>query len=66
MPKNNVLVSFYSGDDGLARRLLTEAAKAIPYGGLDPQESLQLVPKNPAKPPMVDKYVGSLKTEKGC
>ena len=49
MTKNNVLVSFNSDDDELARRLNTEAAKAIQYGDLDPNEALKLVTINPAK-----------------
>ena len=54
MTKNNVLVSFNSDDDELARRLNTEAAKAIQYGGLDPNEALKLVTINPAKQLQID------------
>ena len=64
MTKNNVLVSFNSDDDELARRLNTEAAKAIQYGGLDPNEALKLVTINPAKQLKIDKWVGSLEPKK--
>ena len=64
MTKNNVVVSFNSDDDELARRLNTEAAKAIQYGGLDPNEALKLVTINPAKQLKIDKYVGSLEPKK--
>ena len=64
MTKNNVIVSFNSDDDELARRLNTEAAKAIQYGGLDPNEALKLVTINPAKQLQIDKYVGSLEPKK--
>ena len=64
MTKNNVLVSFNSDDDELARRLNTEAAKAIQYGDLDPNEALNLVTINPAKQLKIDKYVGSLEPKK--
>ena len=64
MTKNNVVVSFNSDDDELARRLNTEAAKAIQYGGLDPNEALKLVTINPAKQLQIDKYVGSLEPKK--
>ena len=64
MTKNNVLVSFNSDDDELARRLNTEAAKAIQYGDLDPNEALKLVTINPAKQLKIDKYVGSLEPKK--
>ena len=48
----------------MARRLNTEAAKAIQYGGLDPNEALKLVTINPAKQLQIDKYVGSLEPKK--
>ncbi len=64
MVKSNVLVSFNSDDDELARRLNTEAAKAIQYGNLDPNEALKLVTINPAKQLKIDKYVGSLEPKK--
>ena len=64
MTKNNVLVSYNSDDDELARRLNTEAAKAVQYGGIDPNEALKFVTINPAKQLKIDKYVGSLEPKK--
>ena len=64
MAKNNVLVSFNSDDAELARRMNTEAAKAIKYGGLDEIEALNFVTINPAKQLKIDKWVGSLEEEK--
>ena len=64
MAKNNVLVSFNSDDAELARRMNTEAAKAIKYGGLDEIEALHFVTINPAKQLKIDKWVGSLEEEK--
>jgi imidazolonepropionase-like amidohydrolase len=43
-----VLVSFNSDSDELARRLNTEAGKAVKYGGLEPHEALCFVTRNPA------------------
>ena len=48
MAKNNVLVSFNSDDSELARRMNTEAAKAVKYGGLSEIEALNFVTINPA------------------
>jgi len=64
MAKNDVLVSFNSDDDELARRMNTEAAKAIKYGGLSEIEALNLVTINPAKQLKIDKWVGSLEEGK--
>ena len=64
MAKNDVLVSFNSDDDELARRMNTEAAKAIKYGGLDEIEALNFVTINPAKQLKIDKWVGSLEEGK--
>ena len=64
MTKSNVLVSYNSDDNELARRLNTEAAKAIQYGALDPNEALKLVTINPAKQLKIDKFVGSLEPKK--
>jgi N-acetylglucosamine-6-phosphate deacetylase len=64
MAKNNVLVSFNSDDDELARRLNTEAVKAVKYGGLSEEEALKFVTINPAKQLRIDRWVGSLEEEK--
>ena len=64
MTKNDVVVSYNSDDDEMARRLNTEAAKSIQYGGLDPNEALNLVTINPAKQLKIDQWVGSLEPKK--
>ena len=64
MAKNNVLVSFNSDDAELARRMNTEAAKAVKYGGLDEIEALNFVTINPAKQLKIDEWVGSLEEGK--
>ena len=64
MAKNNVIVSFNSDNSELARRLNTEAAKAIKYGGLSEEEALKLVTINPAIQLKIDRWVGSLEEGK--
>jgi imidazolonepropionase-like amidohydrolase len=64
MAKNDVLVSFNSDDAELARRMNTEAAKAIKYGGLSEQDALDFITINPAKQLHIDKWVGSLEEGK--
>lgn len=64
MSKNDVLVSFNSDDSELARRLNTEAAKAIKYGDLSEEEALKFVTINPAKQLHIDDWVGSLEEGK--
>jgi imidazolonepropionase-like amidohydrolase len=64
MAKNDVLVSFNSDDDELARRLNTEAVKAVKYGGLEEEDALKFVTLNPAKQLRIDKWVGSLEEGK--
>jgi imidazolonepropionase-like amidohydrolase len=59
-----VNVGFNSDDDELARRLNTEAAKAIKYGGVPREEALKMVTLNPAKSLKIDQYVGSLEPGK--
>jgi N-acetylglucosamine-6-phosphate deacetylase len=59
-----VVVSFNSDNAELARRLNLEAAKAVKYGGVPPEEALKFVTLNPAKQLRVDKYVGSLEVGK--
>lgn len=63
MDRVGVLVSFNSDNGELARRMNTEAAKAVHYGGLSEEAALHLVTINPAKQLRVDHLVGSL--EKG-
>lgn len=59
-----VLVSFNSDDAELARRLNTEAAKAVKYGGVPPEEAFKFVTYNPAKQLHIDTRVGSLEPGK--
>jgi imidazolonepropionase-like amidohydrolase len=60
MVKRGVLVSINSDSAEHARRLNTEAAKSIHWGGLGEDEALALVTINPAKQLRVDNRVGSL------
>jgi N-acetylglucosamine-6-phosphate deacetylase len=64
MAEVGVLVSFNSDSDELARRMNTEAAKAVRYGGMEPQEALKLVTINPARQLRVDHRTGSLEPGK--
>lgn len=57
-------VSFNSDSDELARRMNTEAAKAVKYGGVPPDEALKFVTLNPAKQLKIDDRVGSLESGK--
>jgi len=64
MHEQGVLVSFNSDSDELARRMNTEAAKAVKYGGVPEVEALKFVTINPAKQLKVDNRVGSLEPGK--
>ncbi len=56
-----VPVSFNSDSDELARRLNTDAAKAIHYSnGLPPEEALKFVTTNPAYQLAIDDRVGTV------
>lgn len=57
-------VSFNSDSDELARRMNTEAAKAVKYGGLSEEEALNFVTINPAKQLRIDDRVGSIEPGK--
>jgi len=59
-----VTVSFNSDSRELARRMNTEAAKGVKYGGLSEVEALKLVTLNPAIQLGIDKWVGSLEVGK--
>jgi N-acetylglucosamine-6-phosphate deacetylase len=59
-----VLVSYNSDSNEMARRLNTEAAKAVKYGGLSEIEALKFVTINPAKQLRIDNRVGSLEIGK--
>ena len=64
MHKAGVLMTFNSDSDELARRLNTEAAKAVKYGGLAEAEALKFVTINAAKQLRIDHRVGSLEVGK--
>jgi len=59
-----VVVSYNSDSDDLVRRLNVEAAKAVKYGGLAPEEALKFVTLNPAIQLGIEKWVGSLEVGK--
>lgn len=59
-----VVVSFNSDSDEQARRMNTEAAKAVKYGGVTQEEALKFVTLNPAKQLRVDDRVGSIEAGK--
>ena len=64
MHGQGVLTSVNSDSADLARRLNTEAAKSMKYGGLSPDEALKLVTINPARQLRIDAKTGSLETGK--
>jgi imidazolonepropionase-like amidohydrolase len=64
MTRVGVNVSFNSDSNELARRMNTEAAKAVKYGGLDPADALKLVTINPAIQLGVGDRIGSLELGK--
>jgi imidazolonepropionase-like amidohydrolase len=64
MVRKGVNVSINSDSAEHARRLNTEAAKAIKWGGLTEDEAFALVTINPAKQLRIDSRVGSLEPGK--
>jgi imidazolonepropionase-like amidohydrolase len=62
--ERGALVSFNSDSSDLARRLNTEAAKAVKFGGTPEIEALKFVTINPAKQLKIDARVGSLEPGK--
>lgn len=64
MHHKGIVVSFNSDDAELGRHLNHEAAKAVKYGGVEPEEALKFVTLHPARQLRVDAYVGSLEPEK--
>jgi len=66
LTKLGATTSFNSDSNELARRLNTEAAKAVRYGGLEPHEALKLVTINPAKQLRIDALTGSLEVGKAA
>lgn len=64
MHERGVLVSFNSDSSDLARRMNTEAAKAVKFGGTSEEDALKFVTINPAKQLGIDRRVGSLEPGK--
>lgn len=64
MTRRGVLVSINSDSAEHARRLNTEAAKSIHWGGLTEEQALALVTINPARQLRIDAQVGSLEPGK--
>lgn len=64
MHEVGVNVGFNSDDAEMARRLNQEAAKAIKYGSVSPEEAWKFVTLNPAKMLHIDNRTGSLKVGK--
>ena len=64
MYDEGVVVSFNSDSGELARRLNTEAAKAVKYGGVPRADALKFVTLNPAKQLGISSRVGSLEPGK--
>jgi imidazolonepropionase-like amidohydrolase len=64
MRERGVVVSFNSDSSDLSRRLYTEAAKAVKYGGTPEFEAFKFVTINPAKQLHIEDRVGSLEVGK--
>lgn len=67
MHRKGVLVSLNSDDAGgaeLMRRLNTEAAKVVKYGGVSEDDALAMITINPAKQLRIDQWVGSIESGK--
>jgi imidazolonepropionase-like amidohydrolase len=64
MHKRGVLVSINSDSAEHARRLNTEAAKSMHWGGVSEDEALSFVTINPARQLKIDARVGSLEAGK--
>jgi N-acetylglucosamine-6-phosphate deacetylase len=62
--KAGVVTSFNSDSDEMARRMNTEAAKAVRYGGVPREEAIRFVTLNAAKQLRIDARTGSLEPGK--
>ena len=60
MWKAGILVSLNSDDPERQRRLNTDAARVVRYGGVPDDEALKMITINPARQLGIDKWVGSL------
>lgn len=64
MAKDGVLVALNSDDSERMRRLFSEAAKAVRFGGASEPEALKMITINPAKILGIDKRVGTIEVGK--
>jgi N-acetylglucosamine-6-phosphate deacetylase len=64
MHNAGIVVSFNSDSNEMGRRLNTEAAKAVKYGGVPEEEALKFVTLNPAIQLGVQNRVGSVEVGK--
>jgi N-acetylglucosamine-6-phosphate deacetylase len=64
MHNAGVIVTFNSDSDELARRLNTEAAKAVKYGGIPDEEALKFVTLNAAIQMRAEDRIGSIEVGK--
>ena len=64
MHRQGIVVSFNSDDGELGRRMNQEAAKAVKYGGVPPEEALKFVTLNAAIQLRIDDRVGSIEVGK--
>lgn len=62
--EQGLVVSFNSDNGELGRRMNLEAAKAVKYGGVPPEEALKFVTLNSAKQLGLDHRIGSLEPGK--
>ncbi len=60
MYKAGVVVSINSDDGERQRRLNTDAARTVRYGGVPEDEALKMITINPARQLGIDRWVGSL------
>jgi len=64
MHNQGVVVSYNSDSSELARRMNTEASKAVKWGNVSPEEALKFITLNAAKQLFIDHRVGSLEVGK--
>lgn len=62
--KMGILTAFNSDDAEMARRLNQEAAKAVKYGNVSPEDALKFVTIHPARLLHIDERTGSIKAGK--
>jgi len=64
MNEMGVVTAINSDDAEMARRLNTETAKTVKYGGVSPEDAWKMVTLNPAKLLHLEDQMGSLKAGK--